>query len=93
MPAVKTATSAMAKKVMACTQASNAVGAMFLIGTEARFSPITATTDPVTTGGIRRSTQPVPVAITTKPISGIGDAAEHDAAQGHGKVGLRPWPA
>jgi hypothetical protein len=34
----------------------------------ARFSPITATTAPVTTGGISFSIQRVPVAMTTRPI-------------------------
>ena len=69
MPEVKTATSAMVTKVMACTQASKGVGAMFLTGMWARLRPITATTAPVTTGGISLSTQPEPVDITTSPIS------------------------
>ena len=69
MPRVNTATRAMLTKVTACIQASNGVGAMFLTGTAARLRPITATTAPVTTGGISRSIQPVPLAITTKPIS------------------------
>lgn len=69
MPRVKTATSAMLRKVTACIQASNEVGAIFLTGTVARFRPMTATTAPVTTGGISRSIQPVPLAITTRPIS------------------------
>ena len=42
---------------------------MFLTGIEARFSPITATTAPVTTGGISRSIQRVPMACTTTPIN------------------------
>ncbi len=41
---------------------------MFLIGMLARFSPITATTAPVTTGGITRSIQWVPTACTIAPM-------------------------
>ena len=41
---------------------------MVLMGSDARLSPITATTEPVTTGGISRSTQPVPVDVTKRPI-------------------------
>ncbi len=69
MPRVNTATAPTLTNVSACIHASNGVGAMFLTGIPARFKPITATTAPVTTGGIRRSIQPVPVAITTNPIS------------------------
>jgi hypothetical protein len=69
MPLVRTATRPTQRKVTACIQASKPVGAMFLIGMPARFRPITATTAPVTTGGIRRSIQPVPVAITMPPIT------------------------
>jgi hypothetical protein len=42
---------------------------MFLTGMPARFRPITATTAPVTTGGMKRSIQPVPMACTMAPIS------------------------
>ncbi|MCY1369732.1 hypothetical protein D9M68_750760 [compost metagenome] len=69
MPLLNTATSATQTKVTPCIQASKPVGAMFLIGMPARFRPITATTEPVTTGGIRRSIQPVPMACTSAPIS------------------------
>ena len=69
MPRAYTATSATLMKVMACIQASNPVGAMFLMGMAARFRPITATTVPVTTGGMSRSIQPVPVACTKKPMA------------------------
>ena len=69
MPRVNTATMPTATKVTACIQASKAVGAMFLIGMPARFRPITATTEPVTTGGMKRSIQPVPMACTSTPIS------------------------
>jgi hypothetical protein len=41
---------------------------MFLTGMLARFRPITATTAPVTTGGMKRSIQPVPMACTSTPI-------------------------
>ena len=69
MPRVNTATPATQTKVTPCIQASKAVGAMFLIGMPARLRPITATTAPVTTGGMRVSIQRVPVAITTSPIT------------------------
>ena len=69
MPEVNTAAKPMVRKVTASIQASNSVGAMVLTGSEARLRPITATTEPVTTGGIRRSIQPVPVAITARPIT------------------------
>ena len=42
---------------------------MLLIGIDARLRPITATIEPVTTGGISRSIQRVPVAITTSAIA------------------------
>ncbi len=64
MPRVNTATSATLTKVTACIQLSKLLAAMFLTGMPARFRPITATTAPVTTGGIRRSIQPVPTACT-----------------------------
>jgi hypothetical protein len=69
MPRVNTATRPTLTKVMACIQASKPVGAMFLIGMPARFRPITATTEPVTTGGMKRSIQPVPTACTMAPIT------------------------
>ena len=69
MPRVNTATSATLTKVTACIQESNSLAAMFLIGMLARLSPITATTAPVTTGGITFSIQPVPTACTMAPIT------------------------
>ena len=69
MPLVNTATSATHTKVRACIQASKLLAAMFLMGMPARFSPITATTAPVTTGGMKRSIQPVPTRCTTTPTS------------------------
>ena len=68
MPLLNTATSATQTKVMPCIHLSKSVGAMFLIGMPARFRPITATTAPVTTGGMKRSIQPVPMACTTTPM-------------------------
>ena len=68
MPRVNTATRPTQRKVRACIQASKLPAAMFLIGTFARLSPITATTAPVTTGGMKRSIQPVPTACTIAPI-------------------------
>ncbi len=68
MPLVNTATRATLTKVMACIQASKPVGAMFLMGMWARFRPITATTEPVTTGGMKRSIQPMPTACTIRPM-------------------------
>ena len=69
MPRVNTATRPTQTKVTACIQVSKLLGAMFLIGMPARFRPITATTAPVTTGGMKRSIQPVPTACTIAPIS------------------------
>ena len=48
-------------------QASKSVGPTLLTAVGARFRPITATTAPVTTGGIRRSIQRTPVLITMSP--------------------------
>ena len=69
MPRVSTATSATQRKVTACIQLSKLLAAMFLTGIAARFRPITATTAPVTTGGIRLSIQRVPASCTSRPIS------------------------
>ena len=69
MPRVITATSATLTKVTACIQLSKLLEAMFLIGTPARFRPMTATTAPVTTGGISASIQRVPISCTRPPIS------------------------
>ena len=69
MPRVNTATSPTHRKVTACIHDSKLFDAMFLIGTLARLSPITATTAPVTTGGMKRSIQPVPTICTSRPIS------------------------
>jgi hypothetical protein len=69
MPRVITATSATLTKVTSCIHASKLPAAMFLTGMPARFRPITATTEPVTTGGMKRSIQPVPMDCTTTPIS------------------------
>ena len=63
---------------------------MFLIGMPARFRPITATTAPVTTGGMKRSIQPVPTACTMAPMMRVDDAAGDDAAQRHADVGVGP---
>ncbi len=68
MPRVNTATSPTQRKVTACIQASKLPAAMFLTGTLARLSPITATTAPVTTGGMKRSIHPVPTACTMAPM-------------------------
>ena len=68
MPRVNTATSATQTKVTACIHDSKLLAAMFLTGTLARFRPMTATTAPVTTGGISRSIQPVPTACTMPPM-------------------------
>ena len=69
MPRAITATSATLTKVTSCIQASKLPAAMFLTGMLARFKPITATTEPVTTGGMKRSIQPVPTACTSAPMS------------------------
>ena len=69
MPRVNTATRPTHTKVTACIHESKLLAAMFLIGMLARLRPITATTAPVTTGGITRSIQPVPIACTIAPMT------------------------
>ena len=69
MPRVSTATKPTLTKVSTCIQLSKLLAAMFLIGMPAKFRPITATTEPVTTGGIKRSIQRVPTSCTMKPTS------------------------
>ena len=69
MPRASTATRPTQTKVTACIQLSKLLAAMFLTGMLARFSPMTATTAPVTTGGMKRSIQPVPTTCTSAPIS------------------------
>ena len=69
MPRVNTATRPTQRKVTACIQLSKLFAAMFLTGIWARFRPITATTEPVTTGGMKRSIQPAPTACTIKPMT------------------------
>ena len=69
MPRVSTATRPTLTKVTSCIQLSKLLAAMFLMGMPARFRPITATTEPVTTGGMKRSIQPVPTACTSAPMS------------------------
>lgn len=69
MPRVNTATSATDTKVSACIQDSKLLDAMFLMGIEARFRPMMATTAPVTTGGMKRSIQAVPTICTSRPTS------------------------
>jgi len=68
MPRVSTATRPTLTNVTTCIQLSKLLAAMFLMGIPARFRPITATTEPVTTGGMKRSIQPVPTACTSAPI-------------------------
>ena len=93
MPRLSTATSATLTKVMPCIQASKLVGAMFLIGMCARFRPITATTAPVTTGGMKRSIHPVPTACTMAPITKY--TAPHAMMPPSAKpmFAFGPWPA
>jgi hypothetical protein len=69
MPRVNTATIATLTKVTTCIHESKLLAAMFLIGMPARFRPITATTAPVTTGGITFSIHAVPMACTMAPIT------------------------
>ena len=69
IPRVSTATRPTLTNVTTCIQLSKLLAAMFLTGMLARFRPITATTAPVTTGGIKRSIQPVPTIWTIKPMS------------------------
>ena len=79
MPRVNTATRPTQRKVTACIHVSKLLAAMFLIGMLARLSPITATTAPVTTGGISRS---IPARVPTELVRPIGaDDAIVDACR------------
>ncbi len=93
MPRVCTATSPTHRKVTPCIQASKPVGAMFLIGTPARLSPITATTAPVTTGGMSASIQPVPASVTTRPISATTTPQAMIPPSATPRLAFGPWPA
>jgi hypothetical protein len=93
MPRVNTATPATQMKVTPCIQASNAVGAMFLMGMPARLRPITATTAPVTTGGISASIQRVPVAMTMAPISVYSAPQAMMPPSASPRLALAPLPA
>jgi hypothetical protein len=66
---VNTATPPTHTIVTIAIHASNGVALAPLTAIGARLSPMMATTAPVTTGGISRSIQPVPLAITAMPIS------------------------
>ncbi|MNH40710.1 hypothetical protein D3C79_1020660 [compost metagenome] len=68
MPRVNTATRPIHSTVTTAIQLSNAEPETPLTAIGARFRPIAMTTAPVTTGGISRSIQRVPIFITTKPI-------------------------
>ncbi len=56
------------------------------------FRPIAITTAPVTTGGIRRSIQRVPIFITTRPIRGVDQPAGDDPAKGDAQMRVQPGP-
>ena len=68
-PRANTATRPTLSAVSSAIQRSNSLALTPLTTTGARFRPMTATTAPVTTGGISRSIQPVPTALTSSPIS------------------------
>gem|GEM_PF-4490118 len=93
MPRVNTATSATQTKVAACIQLSKLLAAMFLIGTPARFNPITATTEPVTTGGISFSIQPVPDTCTSRPMAVYKAPQAMMPPSATPMLGFRPLPA
>ena len=68
-PRVHTATPPTHMKVTTAIQASKSVGPTERQAVGARLSPITATTAPVTTGGISFSIHLTPVSITMRPTT------------------------
>ena len=68
IPRVNTATMPIQSTVNTAIQLSKALADTLRTAIGARFRPIAITTAPVTTGGIRRSIQRVPIFITTRPI-------------------------
>ncbi len=93
MPRVNTATRATQTKVSACIQLSKLFAAMFLMGICARFRPITATTAPVTTGGMKRSIQPVPTRCTTTPTAAYTAPQAMMPPSARPMLAFAPWPA
>ncbi len=69
MPRANTATPPTHSTVTSASVASKVDADTPFTAIGARFSPITATIAPVTTGGISVSIQRVPTAATTSPIS------------------------
>ena len=66
---MNTATPPTHRIVVTAIHASKGVELAPFTAIGARFRPITATTAPVTTGGMSRSIHAVPLAITAKPTS------------------------
>ena len=79
--------------VTTAIHASNGVALAPLTAIGARLRPITATTAPVTTGGISRSIQPVPLAMTARPISVYTSPHTTMPPSATGRFGLAPVPA
>ncbi|CSP99638.1 Uncharacterised protein [Shigella sonnei] len=69
MPRVNTATSPIHSTVITAIQLSKAEADTLFTAIGAKFRPIAITTAPVTTGGISRSIQRVPIFITTRPMT------------------------
>ena len=66
---------------------------MFFTGIAARLSPITATTAPVTTGGMQRSIQPVPTTCTRRPIATYTAPQATMPPSATARLALGPLPA
>src|SRR5271157_1122398 len=81
--AVRNVAAAMARRV-ASADVAMVIFALVALATadDARFRPISATTDPVTTGGMRRSIQPEPQRMVTSaamPYKAAAPAMPHRA--------------
>ena len=92
MPRVNTATRPMHSTVITAIQLSNGEAETLLAAIGARLRPIAITTAPVTTGGIIRSIQRVPIFITTRPIRVYTRPQAMMPPRATLRLGLIPWP-
>jgi hypothetical protein len=92
IPGAATAVSPMIRAVSNPIQASNWLPLTDLTATGARFSPMAATTAPVTMGGIKRSTQPTPDCMTIKAMTPYSTPAAMTPPSATSRFGFGPWP-
>ena len=91
-PRANTATPPTHSTVASDIQRSKSLPLTPLTTTGARFRPITATTAPVTTGGISRSIQRVPAALTISPISTYSTPQAMIPPSATGRLAFGPPP-